>query len=68
MCAGVAEKLDSPMWMDGDGKECQPIEAFGCKVTHRIKHPDMCIVGNEVEDNNSQKDDGNIGGTLHLCK
>ena len=19
---GVAEKLDSPMWMDGDGKEC----------------------------------------------
>ena len=45
MCdAGVAEKLDSPVWMDRDGKECQPIEAFGCKVTHRIKHPDICVL------------------------
>ena len=41
--AGVTEKLDSPVWMDG--KECQPIETFGCKVTHLIKKPDMCIVG-----------------------
>ena len=69
MCdAGVAEKLDSPVWMDRDGKECQPIEAFGCKVTHRIKHPDMCIVGDEVGGNTSQKGDGHIGGTLHLCE
>ena len=67
MCdAGVAEKLDSPVWMDRDGKECQPIEVFGCKVTHRIKHPDMCIVGDEVGGNTSQKGDGHIGAENYL--
>ena len=64
--AGVAEKLDFPVWMDRDGKECQPIEAFGCKVTHRINHPDICIVGYEVEGNTSHKGDGHIGGTLYV--
>ena len=54
--------------MDRNGKECQPIEAFGCKVTHRIKHPDMCIVGDEVGGNTSQKGDSHIGGILHLCE
>ena len=65
---GIAEKLDSPVWMDRDGEECQPIEAFGCKVTHRIKYPDMCIVGDEIGGNSSQKCDGHISGTLHLCE
>ena len=69
MCdTGVAEKLDSPVWMNRDGEECQPIEAFGCKVTHRIKHPNMCIVGGEVGGNSSQKGDGHIGCTLYLCE
>ena len=54
--------------MDRDRKECQPIEAFGCKVAHRIKHPDMFIVGDEVGGNTSQKGDDHIGGTLHLCE
>ena len=69
MCdASVAEKLDSPVWMDRDGKERQPTEACGCKVTHRIKHPDVSIVGDEVGGNTSQRDDGRSGGTLHLCE
>ena len=56
MCdAGVAEKLDSPVLMNRDGEECQPIEVFGLKVTHRIKHPDMCIVFDEVGGNSGQK-------------
>ena len=41
---------------------------FDCKVNHCIKHSDMCIVGDEVEGNSSQKDVGHIGGTLHLYK
>ena len=41
---------------------------FYCKVTHRIKHPDKCIIGDEFGDNSSQKGDGHIGVTLHLCK
>ena len=63
--SGVAEKLDSPVWMDRDGKECQHIEACGCKLIHHIKHPDMCIVGDEVGGNTSQKGDGHVGGTSH---
>ena len=54
--AGVAEKLDFPMWMNRDGEECQLIIAFGCKVTHHIKHSDICIVGDEVGSNSKQKD------------
>ena len=34
--AGIAEKLDSPVWMNRDGEECQSIETFGFKATHHI--------------------------------
>ena len=67
MCdAGVAEKLDLQIWMNRDGEECQPIEAFGCKVTNRIKYPDMCILGDEVGGNSSQRGDDHISGILYL--
>ena len=66
--AGVAEKLDYPVWMNRDGEEYKPIITFGCNVTHRIKHHHMFIVGGEVRGNSSQKGDGQIGGTLHLCE
>ena len=56
----VAEKLYSRAWVNRDGEECQHIEAFGCEVTHRIKHPDICIVDDEVGGNSSQKNDGHI--------
>ena len=45
--ASVVEKLDYSTWMNRDGEEYQPIEVLGCVVTHRIKHPDACIVGDE---------------------
>jgi len=64
--AGAVVKLDSHVWMGRDGKEWQHIEAFGCIVTHRIKHPDMYIIEDEVRGNTSQKDDGHIGGTSNL--
>ena len=53
--ASVVEKLNYSTWMNSDGEEYQPIEAFGCIVTHRIKHSDVCIVGDEVRGNSSQK-------------
>ena len=28
----------------------------------------MCIVGDEIEGNSSQKGDGHISGTLHICE
>ena len=64
--AGVAVKLDDPVWMNRAGKECSEEEAFGCKVTHKIIRPDMCICGDEVGGNLSMKGDGNEGGKLLL--
>ena len=69
MCgAGVAEKLYSPMWVNRDGEEYQPSELLGCKVIHHIKYSDICIVCDEVRWNSSQKGDGLISGTLHVCE
>ena len=36
MEAGVAIKLEEPVWMNREGQECSEEEAFGCKVTHKL--------------------------------
>ena len=61
-CAGVAEKLVEPEWQNKLG-ETVDIEskAFGCKVTHKITNPDMCLVMDEVGNSTSQKGDA-VGG------
>ena len=64
--AGVAKKLTEPTWMDADGRICRESEAFGCKVTHHLIHPDMCICGDEVGGNLCIKLDGHVGGELLL--
>ena len=46
--AGIAKKLEVPIWMDRYGNECSQDEALGCKVTHHITRPDMCVMGDEV--------------------
>ena len=43
-------------------------DAFGCKVTHQIIHPEYVIVFDELGGNTSQKGDGNVGGQLMLCE
>ena len=69
MCeASVAEKLDSPVWMNKDDEEYQLSEVFGCKVVHHIKYSDISIAGDEVGGNSSQKDDSYIAGTLYVCE
>ena len=65
--AGVAKKRTTPVWMNRDGKECCESQAFGCKVTHDLIHPDWCIVGDEVGGNISMKGDGHAGGRLYLA-
>ena len=65
MCeAGVAENLDSPAQMNRDGEECQPSGVFSWKVTHHIKYPDICVIGNKVGGGFIQKGDAHIGGTV----
>ena len=65
--AMLATILDSPEWQDLNGNRCEESEAFGCKVTHTLTHPEMCIVMDEVGGNTSQKGDGHIGGELLVC-
>jgi len=60
--AGVAVKLDSPVWMNRSGEVCEEEEAYGCKVFHRLVRPDMCICGDEVGGNLSMKGDGHVAG------
>ena len=52
--------------MNRASEECSEDEAYGCKVTHKIIYPDMCICGDEVGGNLSMKGDGNEGGKLLL--
>ena len=65
--SGVAEPLYEPEWMDRKGAIVDKSKSFGCKVFHRLVHPDMCIVGDEVGGSISMKGDGHQGGTLYLC-
>lgn len=69
---GVAEKLVEPVWMDSDGnvldtKKCEEmLRVCRRKVTHRILHPAMCVVADEVGGNTAQKGDGYVGGKKTL--
>ena len=65
--AKVAVKLDEPVWMDESGSIVDEEHATGCKVTHDLVRPEMCIVMDEVGGNTSQKGDGNNGGELKVC-
>ena len=65
---GAATSLDVPVYMDRDGnKVASQSQAFGCKCTHVIDHPWMCLVVDEVGSNLSQKGDGHIGGQKYVC-
>jgi len=49
--AEVARNVEDPVWMNREGQVCKLDEAFGCKVTHEIIRPDMCICDDEVGGN-----------------
>ena len=58
--ARVAKKLDKPVWMTRDGemlREDEKQNAYGCKATLEITHPEMVILADEVGCNTSQKGD-----------
>ena len=65
---GAATSLDVPVYMDRDGnKVTSQSQAFGCKCTHVIDHPWMCLVVVQVGSNLSQKGDGHISGQKYVC-
>ena len=65
--AGVAKRLNEPVWKDRQGRIVDESDAFGCKVTHELIHPEYCIVGDEVGGNLNMSGDGHVGGQKLLC-
>ena len=49
--AGIAVKLSIPFSQDENGSPCLESSAFGCKVTHDLTHPELCLVMDEVGGN-----------------
>ena len=66
--AKVVFELSDPIWMNDYGNEVLKNGLIGCKVTHVLILPEMCIVMDEVGGNISQKGDGNNGGHIFVKK
>ena len=64
--AAVATPLPTPVWINHYDKECRDSDTLGCMVTHRLCHPELCFIGDEVGNNISMKGDVNAGGKI-LC-
>jgi hypothetical protein len=60
--AGVARKLDFPIWVKHHGIETSEADAFGRMATHTLCRPDNVIFVDEVGCNTSQEGDGAHGG------
>jgi hypothetical protein len=61
--AGIAEKLDEAVWRDKDNTiVVTQAEAYGRKTQYSLLHPEYLVMVDEVEENISQKGDGNDGG------
>jgi hypothetical protein len=65
--AGVAVRLEEPIWVDKNQQPASEENAFGRKVTHLLTRPDMVVFVDEVGSNTSQEGDGAIGGELKIC-
>jgi hypothetical protein len=66
--AGIAKKLETPVWMNQKGERVSnESEAYGCKVTTELTRPDMVITMDEVGYNTSQINEGHVGrGTRYV--
>jgi hypothetical protein len=60
--AGVAIRLDEPVWMDKEGNRVEEKNSVGFKVRSKLTRPDMCVVMDEVGCNLSMMKDGHAGG------
>jgi len=59
--SNVAIKLDDPVWLNKENKivQCKE-EAFGRQTQYYITHPEYIVFVDEVGDNTSQKNDGQV--------
>ncbi len=60
--AGVATRLDEPIWVDSDQVEANKENSARRMAAHRLIHPDYVIFMDECGSNTSQEGDGAVGG------
>lgn len=67
--AGVAVKLDTPIFTDMEGNEVDEDDPkrFGRKQEYKITHPELIFFADETGCNTSQKKDGHVGGRKYVC-
>jgi hypothetical protein len=66
---GAALKLPDAVWVNKEGAIVQTKdEAWGRLTNYLLTHPDYVIFVDEVGDNTSQKNDGNVGGTKYAVE
>lgn len=68
--AGVAVKLDTPIFTDRNGKEVpeDSPDKYGSKQEYKVVHPHLILFADETGCNTSQKKDGNVGGRKAVVK
>ena len=66
LLAGVAAKIEVPVYMDREGNAVSVEKAFGRKCTHKLVRPDMCFVFDETGGNTCMKNDGHVGGRKYI--
>jgi hypothetical protein len=65
--AKVASKVDEEVWLDKKGRIVGlEDDAFGRKTNYLMRKPEFVVFVDEVGDNTSQKNDGNIAGTKYV--
>ena len=65
----VASKEHPPVYKAVHGNIAIGLkEKFGFPWTHKIDHPEMCLLVDEVGSDLSQKGDGHIGGAKYACE
>jgi hypothetical protein len=63
----IAMKMPEEVWLDKDGVVVEEEHlAFGRKTKYVMTRPNYLVFVDEVGDNTSQKDDGNIAGTKYV--
>ena len=65
----VASKYETPIYTINDGSIATTWKKkFELPCTHKIDHPELCLVVDEVTSDLSQKGDGHIGGAKDACE
>ena len=68
LLAGVAVKIEVPVYMDRAGNAGSVDKRFGRKCTHKLVRPDKCFVFDETGGNTCKKNDGHVSGRKYICQ